>query len=151
MQRRSFLQVVLGSTLAMIAGLFGSRNAAAAWSADAFDARSIADALKNAFGTDIVTPSDAITIKAPNLAENGAMVPVEVTTTLPELESISFLVEGNQNPLAATFFVSPSANRVLATRVKMGRSSAVLVVARAGGRLYSARKEIKVTIGGCGG
>lgn len=149
MKRRYLLQTLLAGTVA--AGVLGARNADAAWTADAFAAKSIADALKGAFGTDVLVPSDAISIKAPNLAENGAMVPIEVSTTLSGLESISFLVERNQNPLAATFYLSPDASRTLATRVKLGRSSAVLVVVRAGGTLYSARKEIEVTIGGCGG
>jgi sulfur-oxidizing protein SoxY len=151
MKRRSLLQALLASSVAAAAGLFGSRDAGAAWAADAFSAKTIADALKGAFGTDVLVPSDAIVIKVPNLAENGAMVPIEVSTALPGLESITFLVERNQNPLAATFYMSPDANRILATRIKLGRSSAVLVVARAGGTLYSARKEIEVTIGGCGG
>ncbi|MBV2187144.1 MAG: thiosulfate oxidation carrier protein SoxY [Rhizobium sp.] len=151
MERRQFLQTTVASAIVAAAGPFRTGDANAAWQEDAFDARSVADALKGAFGTDKHVPSDAITIKAPNLAENGAMVPIEVVTTLAGLESISLLVEGNQNPLTATFRLSSDANRVLATRVKLGRSSAVLVIARAGGTLYSARKEIKVTIGGCGG
>ena len=151
MERRIFLQASLAGAVVAATGTVGILDASAAWQADAFAARSVALALKSAFGTEEHSPSDRIAIKAPNLAENGAMVPVEVTTTLPNVESISFLVEGNQNPLAATFRLGANAERVIATRLKLGRSSAVLVVARSGGVLYSARKEIRVTIGGCGG
>jgi sulfur-oxidizing protein SoxY len=151
MERRTFLQATLTGVVVAASGVVGIEDACAAWHSDAFGASSVALALKSAFGTDQHTPSEEVVIKAPNLAENGAMVPVEVTTTLQNVESISFLVENNQNPLAATFRLGGDASRIMATRVKLGRSSAVLVVARAGGVLYSARKEIRVTIGGCGG
>lgn len=151
MKRRYFIKGMVAGIATGLAGMFGARIANAAWIAEAFEAKNISDALKGVFGTDVHEPSDLVILKAPNVAENGAMVPVEVSTNLTGLESISFLVEKNQNPLAATFNMSTNANRVLATRLKLGRSSGVLVIVRANGKLYSARKDIKVTIGGCGG
>jgi sulfur-oxidizing protein SoxY len=152
MNRRSLLKASLASLLAALGAAFtGPRSARAAWAAEPFEAKTVSEALKRAFGSDQFVSTDAITLKAPNLAENGAMVPLEVSTTLPNLDSLGFLVEGNQAPLTALFSLSPDANRTLATRVKMAKSSAVIVVGRAGGKLYGARKEIKVTIGGCGG
>lgn len=150
MNRRSFVEGLLAAAAATVTGLWGS-IARAARPEQAFAAKTVPDALRAALGIDQVTMSDAISIKAPDLAENGAMVPVEVSTTLPNLTSLSFLVEGNQMPLAATFELTPSVRHMLATRIRMGKSSDVVVVARAGNDCYAARKHIKVTIGGCGG
>lgn len=152
MKRRIFLKTSLAGTLAAFSAfLIGQRAAQAAWTAEPFEAKSISEALQRLFGTDQVASSDAIALRAPKLAENGAMVPLEVSTTLANVDSLVFFVEGNQAPLAAMFALSPDANHTLATRVKMAKSSDVVVVARAGGKLHSARENIKVTIGGCGG
>lgn len=151
MQRRHVLRAALTTVTVAALGTLGIRRADAAWAAAAFDSRNVADALRAAFGTDAHVPSDLIVLKAPNLAENGATVPFEVSTSLAGAESISFLVEGNQNPLAARFRLTPGSGRTVSTRLKLGRSSGVLVIVRADGKLYSARKEVGVTIGGCGG
>jgi sulfur-oxidizing protein SoxY len=154
MKRRTFVKGTLaGSAVAVAAGagLLTPRSVLAAWPNSAFEAKNVQEALKGAFGTELTDPSDAIQIKAPEIAENGAMVPVEISTKLPNPESISIIVENNPTPLAASFVLGANTNGVAATRIKMGKTSNVIAVVRSGGKLYSARKEVKVTIGGCGG
>jgi sulfur-oxidizing protein SoxY len=96
-------------------------------------------------------PSDKIKLDAPEIAENGAVVPISVTTTLPEVSSISFVVPENPNPLAAYYKLPPGTMPGVANRLKMAKTSNVIVIVEAGGKLYSATKEVKVTVGGCGG
>jgi len=96
-------------------------------------------------------PSDKIKLDAPEIAENGAVVPISVTTTLPEVSSISFLVPENPNPLAAYYKLPPGTMPSVANRLKMAKTSNVIVIVEAGGKLYSTTKEVKVTVGGCGG
>jgi sulfur-oxidizing protein SoxY len=95
--------------------------------------------------------SDQVTMKIPDIAENGAVVPVTISTTLEDVESISIVVVNNPTPLAASFIMSPRMLPTVAVRIKMGESSAVQALVKAGGNLYSTTKEVKVTIGGCGG
>jgi sulfur-oxidizing protein SoxY len=154
MKRRVFLKGTLASgavAVAVSAGLLSPRKVLAAWSKPAFEAKSVQEGLKSALGTDLTTPSDAIEIKAPEIAENGAVVPVTVSTKLANTESISILVENNPTPLTAMFKLSPVTSPNVSTRIKMGKTSTVIAVVKSGGKLYSARKEVKVTIGGCGG
>jgi sulfur-oxidizing protein SoxY len=98
-----------------------------------------------------IAESDQITLKVPDIAENGAVVPVTVSTTLADVESISIMVENNPTPLVAMFELSPQSVPDVSVRMKMGESSLVRTVVKAGGKLYSTSKEVKVTIGGCGG
>jgi sulfur-oxidizing protein SoxY len=98
-----------------------------------------------------IAESDQITLKVPDIAENGAVVPVTVSTALADVESISIMVENNPTPLVAMFELSPQSIPDVSVRMKMGESSMVRTVVKAGGKLYSASKEVKVTIGGCGG
>ena len=95
--------------------------------------------------------SDQVTMKIPDIAENGAVVPVTISTTLEDVESISIVVVNNPTPLAASFIMSPRMLPTVAVRIKMGESSEVRALVKAGGNLYSTTKEVKVTIGGCGG
>ncbi len=153
-QRRIFLKGTLaGSAVAVAvgAGLLSPRQVLAAWPQAAFESKDVAGALKGLFNEDLTAPSSDIDIKAPDIAENGAVVPVTVSTTLSGIESISLFVEQNPNPLAATFNLAPNTLGNISTRVKMGKTSNVIAVVKAGGKMYSARKEVKVTIGGCGG
>lgn len=122
---------------------------AAARNAAAFDAKDL-NGVVRAFGPN-ATVSDRITITGPDIAENGAVVPVGANTTLPNVEMIALLVEKNPAPLAAAFMTSPDMEPFVATRVKMGQTSDVYALVRADGRLHMARREIKVTLGGCGG
>ncbi len=153
-KRRTFLQGASAAgtvAVAVAAGLLKpSEVLAAEWNKAAFEAKGVPDALKvlNASG-----PADSqdIVIKAPDIAENGAVVPVEVTSKIAGTSSISLLVEKNAAPLTASFDLSNGADGYVSTRIKMGQTSNVRVVVKAGTKSYTAVKEVKVTIGGCGG
>ena len=154
MKRRTFLKGsvavgVIGTALG--AGLLTPRVVMAAWPKNAFEARSVDAALDALTGSHALEGSDKISIRAPDIAENGAVVPVSVTTDIPNIESISILAEKNANPLTASFVLGKGALGFVSTRIKMGKTSSVIAVVKAGGKLYSTGKEVKVTIGGCGG
>ena len=123
---------------------------AAGWNKDAFGSKTLADALKS-LGAAGAAESKDILIEAPQIAENGAVVPVEITSSLPNTKTIMVLIEKNPFPLAAKFDFLEGALPFVKVNVKMGESSNVRVVAEAGGKLYTAAREVKVTIGGCGG
>jgi sulfur-oxidizing protein SoxY len=97
------------------------------------------------------TDSDKVMMKIPDIAENGAVVPVTIKTDLENVESISIVVVNNPTPLAASFIMSPRSVPTVSVRIKMGESSQVVALVKAGGAVYSTTKEVKVTIGGCGG
>jgi sulfur-oxidizing protein SoxY len=125
--------------------------ARADWSATAFEAKSLAEAIK-ALGGGAPVESKDVTLTGPDIAENGAVVPVGVSTALPGVKRLALLVEKNPNTLAAVFEVSDAVDANFNTRVKMGQSSNVYAVAMlADGKVLFAQKEIKVTLGGCGG
>jgi sulfur-oxidizing protein SoxY len=137
--------------LAAASGLLSPRTVLAAWSKDAFNATTADAALKDLLGSDTLEDSGKIRIKAPDIAENGAVVPVSVTAELDAVDSISILADQNATPLTATFDLGPGAEAYVSTRIKMGKTANVIAVVKANGKLYSAKKEVKVTIGGCGG
>jgi sulfur-oxidizing protein SoxY len=126
------------------------RALAAGWNKEAFGSRSAADALRNV-GAGASAESKDIAIEAPQIAENGAVVPIEITSNIPGTRSIAVVIEKNPFPLAAQFNFMEGALPYVKVNVKVGESSFVRVVAEAGGKHYSAAKEVKVTIGGCGG
>lgn len=136
--------------LAVTAGLLKSGNALAAWNSNAFAAKTIPEALKD-LGLSTPTDSKSITIKAPDIAENGAVVPVEVTSTLPDTTNIIILSEKNPTVLITDFKLSNGAEGFVSTRIKMAKTSMIRAVVTAGGKNYTSAKEVKVTIGGCGG
>lgn len=123
---------------------------AAEWNKAAFSVNSTDEALK-AIGATSPTESSQITIKAPEIAENGAVVPVEVSSKIPNTQSIAIVVDKNPVPLAASFDLVSGADGFVSTRIKMGETSKVFAVVRADDKYYTAAKEVKVTIGGCGG
>lgn len=152
-KRRVFLKGTLaGSAVAVAvgAGLLKPRQVMAAWPKGSFEARDVQTALKGLFGSDLTAASQDIKIKAPDIAENGAVVPVTISTGM-KAETISIIVEKNGTPLAASFNLGGNAKGYVSTRIKMGKTSNVIAVVKSGGKLHSARKEVKVTIGGCGG
>jgi len=154
MKRRIFLKSSLATGavgLAVSAGLLTPRMVLAAWPKAAFDAKTVDDAVNGLFGSTGLTGSDKIKIKAPDIAENGAVVPISVTTDVAGAETISVIVEKNASPLAASFDLGAGTEGFVSTRIKMGKTSSVIAVVKAGGKLHSAGKEVKVTIGGCGG
>jgi sulfur-oxidizing protein SoxY len=117
---------------------------------EAFKQKSDAEAIKLLYGK-TVEPSDKVKMDAPEIAENGAVVPISVSTTLADVTSIAFLVSENPNVLIAKYSIPAGTVPSVANRIKMAKTSNVTVVVEAGGKLYSASKEVKVTVGGCGG
>ena len=120
------------------------------WPEEAFKQKGEADAIKALYGK-TAEPSDKVKLDAPEIAENGAVVPISVATTLTDVTTISFLVADNPNALAASYIIPPGTNPAVANRIKMAKTSNVTAIIEAGGKLYSATKEVKVTVGGCGG
>jgi sulfur-oxidizing protein SoxY len=155
--RRAVVQGAIAGGLATL-GLAGtvpfSRAGADAdaskWPKDAFSQKTEAAAIKALYGK---TPeaSDKVSLDAPEIAENGAVVPISVTTTLPDVTSISIVVAGNPFPLTAHYIIPPGTSAAVANRLKMAKTSNVMALVEAGGKIYSATKEVKVTVGGCGG
>ena len=123
---------------------------AADWNKAAFEAKDIAGALK---GVGAGTPADNkdLLLKVPDIAENGAVVPVDVISSIPNTSSISILVEKNPLPLSAHFTFANGALPDVSARLKLAQTSVVKAVAKADGKFYTAQKEVKVTAGGCGG
>jgi sulfur-oxidizing protein SoxY len=117
---------------------------------DAFKQKTEADAIKALYGK-AAEASDKVKLDAPEIAENGAVVPVSVATTLADVTSISFLVSENPVVLVASYKIPAGTVPSVANRIKMAKTSNVIVVVEAGGKLYSTTKEVKVTVGGCGG
>lgn len=117
---------------------------------DAFKQKSDADGIKSLYGKS-AEASDKVKLDAPEIAENGAVVPISVTTTLEGVISISFFVSENPNALAASYVIPDGTLPSVGNRLKMQKTSNVIAIVEAGGKLYSATKEVKVTVGGCGG
>jgi sulfur-oxidizing protein SoxY len=141
----SLLAVALGAGLLKPGFAF-----AADWNQPAFSATDLAGAIKGLGGSD-PSPSTEIAFTAPDIAENGAVVPVTVTSKIPNTQSISVFVEKNPNPLTAVFDIAEGTEPSITTRVKMGQTSNVHALVKADGKFYVTTKEVKVTLGGCGG
>jgi len=153
MNRRTLLKrtlAVSAVSVAASAGLLAPGQALAAYPKAAFEAKDSAAALSAAVGSGSYEHSDDIKIKAPDIAENGSVVPVTISSSLAGVESISLLSESNNSPLVASFNLNGS-QAYVSTRIKMGKTGNVLAVVKSGGKLYANKKEVKVTIGGCGG
>jgi sulfur-oxidizing protein SoxY len=151
--RRNVLKGATGASavaVAVAAGLLKPTQVLADWNKAAFEAKNVGDAMK---GMGVSSPADSkdITIKAPDIAENGAVVPVEITSSIPGTTSIAILAEKNATPLLADFKFSNGTQGYISTRIKMGATALVRAIVTAGGKTYTAAKEVKVTIGGCGG
>ena len=150
-KRRDLLRVGSAVAAFFAAGLLKPLAALAAnWNKEAFSAKNSIDALKS-IGTPNAESSSAIAIEAPQIAENGAVVPIEVTSKIPGTTAIAVLVEKNPYPLVARFQFMEGALPFVKLNAKMAETSDVRVIATAGGKNYTATREIKVTIGGCGG
>ncbi len=152
--RRQTLQAAGGVGLygALVAiGLLNPATVSAqAFDAAAFNAKTLADTLK-ALGAASPTESKDIVITAPDIAENGAVVPVSVKSNLAKTTQISLLVDKNPNLLAGTYDILAAAEPDVSMRIKMGQSSDVMALVKADGKYYMTKKEVKVTLGGCGG
>ena len=155
-KRRTVLKSGGGATLLTLlaaAGWLkpGDAHAADAWNKAAFESKTMDEAYKSIAGGSPAQTKDVVFFQTPDIAENGAVVPIGVTSNLPKTESIAILVEKNPNMLAASFDIPQGTEPSLTTRVKMGQSSNVYALVKADGKYYVASKEIKVTLGGCGG
>ena len=151
--RRDFMKASGAIGLLAAAGLLSAGPAAAQQAARnkaAFEAKSLADAVK-ALGGAAPAESKDIAITAPEIAENGAVVPVAVSSKIAKTEAVYIVVEKNPNVLAAGFNIPQGTDASVTTRIKMGQTSNVVAVVKADNKFYMASKEIKVTLGGCGG
>ena len=151
--RRNVLKSAAGAStvaVAIAAGLLKPTMALAGAPRAAFEAKTVGDAMKGV-GASAAADSKDITIKAPDIAENGAVVPVEITSGIAGTTSIAIIAEKNVTPLVADFDLMNGAQGFISTRIKMGQTSLIRAVVTAGGKSYTAAKEVKVTIGGCGG
>jgi len=145
--RRAFLKLL---SLMLAAGMLPRPAQAETWNQAAFAAKSVDDVVK-LLGGSAPQKSDQVVLNGPEIAENGAVVPLEISSKLPGTESIAILIEKNPNTLAAIFNIPPGTLPDVQTRVKMNETCNVYALVKAEGTFYYAAKEIKVTLGGCGG
>ena len=153
----TFSRRTFNKTAAVAVGITATAGAIplvsqAAWPESAFDAESIEGVLQSLYGVSEAIPSDAITVKGPDIAENGAVVPVSIKADIANADSVALLVANNPSPLASSFELLAPGTVSVGTRIKMGETSELVALVRAEGKVYTATsKEVKVTIGGCGG
>ncbi len=155
MNRRNVLKATGGTTvmaLMVSAGLIKPGDAfAEEWNKSAFETKNLNDTVKALGGMSATESKDISFVNAPDIAENGAVVPVGVQSKIPKTDMIAILVEKNPSSLSAVFTIPAGTEATVSTRVKMGQTSNVHAVVKADGKFYFATKEIKVTLGGCGG
>ncbi len=153
-KRRVFLRGTLAAGtvgVALGAGLLTPRSILAAWPKSAFDAENVNAALEGIVGTTQHETSGDIKIKAPDIAENGAVVPITVSSSIEGITSMSILADENARPLTSSYNLPAGTAAFVSTRVKMGKTANVIAVVKAGDKVFSTKKQVKVTIGGCGG
>lgn len=154
-QRRSLLRSGAGGVLyaALIAAgwLKPGTAVAQAWNKDAFESHALPEARRALGAVEAAQSAEIAFVQTPEIAENGAVVPIGVTSNIPKTDSVAILIEKNPNPLAAVFDIPPGTEASISTRVKMAQTSNVYALIRADGKYYVTSKEIKVTLGGCGG
>ncbi len=152
--RRIILKATMAAgTLAVAAGanLLTPSTVLAAWPKKAFKSNKMSEAMSIVAGAGKPVPSKDITVEAPDIAENGAVVSVKVTSTLPGVETISVFVPVNNFPLSASYILSDQVVPSITGRIKMAKTADIVAVVKANGKLYTAKKAVKVTLGGCGG
>lgn len=154
-RRRKLVQTGGGMTLfgllAAIGWLKPGEVRAQSWNRAAFDTHNMSDAMNALGGGEPVASKDISFQQTPEIAENGAVVPIGVSSNIPKTDSIAIVIEKNPNPLAAVFEIPAGTEPTISTRVKMAQTSNIYAVVRADGKYYVAAKEVKVTLGGCGG
>jgi len=146
--RRAFVKGVaaIGGIIAL-----GVRPVLAAWPAAAFDAKDVKELDAALFAGKPIEKTDKVELRMPEIAENGGQVPITVTSSLPDTQSITIIAEGNPRPMVVRFHLSKQASGKVSTRMKLAKTQNINAVVEAGGKLFKATKEIKVSIGGCGG
>ncbi|MDZ7653436.1 MAG: thiosulfate oxidation carrier protein SoxY [Burkholderiaceae bacterium] len=151
--RRDFMKLTGVFGVLAATGLLSTQEALAqqaAWNKAAFDTKSVPDTVK-ALGGAAASESTDIAITAPDIAENGAVVPVGVVSKIPNTQAVYILVDKNPNALAAGFTLPAGTEANVSTRIKMGQTSNVTALVKADNKFFFANKEVKVTLGGCGG
>ena len=152
--RRKFVKTAafVGATVSVgSTALLLPQRAIGSYAMEAFKARDVDGALAGSLGSSSHTPSDSVKLKAPDIAENGAVVPITVSADMKNVTGISIVADSNPGPLTSTYMLTPASEPYVSTRIKMAKTGNVIGVVKADGKLYSATKEVKVTIGGCGG
>lgn len=152
--RRRFIQHSLAmSAYAGLAsyGLLNAQEATATWPTQYFAKGDLATTLRLLFGDAPIIVTEAISLKLPRIAENGAVVPITVTSSLPKVTDIAILVAKNPTPLSALFKLSPDLEPMVSARLKMAETCEVIAIVTSEGQLFQTAQEVKVTIGGCGG
>lgn len=144
--RRRFIQGAL--TLALLSAL---PTRLLARMTQAFEARNAQSVMKELFGDQPVVESDEVIFDIPEIAANGAAVPVTISTSAPDVEAIYIIIDTNPNPLSSIFELGPASPAEISTRVKMGTTSLTRAIVKTSSRILMKSKEVKVTIGGCGG
>lgn len=153
MNRRKFLKnsLLFAGTVSTLSGLMLNEQAYAAWPKKSFDIKDLSESVMSVYGHNNLEESSKVKLKAPEIAENGAIVPINVSTTLENVDSIMIFVENNPQPLSSGYKLSKLAEPSIGTRLKMGKTSNVMAAVKSGDKVYTSTKEVKVTIGGCGG
>ncbi|MDB5967181.1 MAG: soxY [Polaromonas sp.] len=155
MERRDFLATGSGATALALAAAAGVSPAhaqnAPGWNKAAFETKSLADAAKAMGATSAPVESKDLLLQAPEIAENGSVVRVGAQSNIANTSQISFVVEKNPSALAASFDIPAGTDASVSTNIKMGQSSNIYALAKAGDKYFYAVKEVKVTLGGCGG
>ncbi len=150
--RRNFLKTACSAFCLSIVAKFGlifTRAAEAAWPEKAFHSNKLNDVLLNLFQQNKTTKTKRIKLKIPGIAQDGAVVPLTITSTLRQIDRIVIFVAQNPRPLIADFELSPNMEVFVRTRIRMADTGHVTVIARANGKLYSTQKQVSVAIGGC--
>ncbi len=154
MNRRNFLKnsLITAATITTLAGLMiKPKRVYAGWPKESFDITDLGESIKSVYGHDNLEESSKVKLKVPDIAENGAIVPVNVKTSLDNVESIMLFVENNPQPLSSGYNFSSKSRPIIGTRIKMGKTSTVMAAVKSNGKIYTSAKEVKITIGGCGG
>ncbi|MCX7089295.1 MAG: thiosulfate oxidation carrier protein SoxY [Methylococcales bacterium] len=152
--RRAFIKQSLASSVyasIISSGLLTTTDLQAAWIPENFSPATLTDTLTKMYHNADMTDSEAITLKVPRVAENGAVVPVTVSSSLPNVSEITLFVAKNPTPLSVIFKLSPTMEAFVSARIKMAETCNVIAVVNSDGKLYKTHQEITVTIGGCGG
>ena len=149
--RREFIKSSLTYSACTAIGVLIPRAGTAAWPAEKFAESQFTDTLKLLYGENELQESKKIKFRLPRIAENGAVVPITVTSSLDNVDNITILVEKNPVPLAASFNLGPECVASVSARLKMAETCNVIAVVKAGSEYYTAKQMVKVTVGGCGG
>lgn len=143
--------MLFAGTLAVAPSLVITKKAYAAWPKKSFDIKDLTESVSSVYGHNNLEESSQVKLKAPEIAENGAIVPINVSTTLNNVDSIMIFVENNPQPLSSGYQLTALAEPSIGTRLKMGKTSNVMAAVKSGDKVYTSTQEVKVTIGGCGG